>query len=790
MKLFCYPGRSEWRRILQRPLMDTGRLESSVLPVLDAVKNQGDEAVRTFTLRFDGVDLPDNAVQPAEITEAETLISDELKKAILVAHRNIEAFHTRQREEKTVVETMPGVRCWRKSVGIPRVGLYVPGGTAPLFSTVLMLGVPAKLAGCQEIVLCTPPGKNGKVHPAILYAAHLSGITRIFKIGGAQAIAAMAYGTESVPQVDKIFGPGNQYVTAAKQLANRHGTAIDMPAGPSEVLVYAAGNADPDFVAADLLSQAEHGTDSQVILITLSAELAGRVREALTKQLDDLPRKNIAVAALGQSAAIVLENEETAIDLINEYAPEHLILACDNAAEMAEKIVNAGSVFLGHFSPESVGDYASGTNHTLPTNGYARAYSGVSVDSFVKKITFQSLTRQGLVAIGPAVSVMSAAEELEAHKRAVEIRLAKMAQHPDIREIPPAQRVETARTEERLNRLVRPNILDLKPYSSARGEFSGEASIFLDANENPFETGLNRYPDPLQWKLKKAISGLKGVPPQHIFLGNGSDEAIDLLIRIFCEPGRDRILIAPPTYGMYRVSADIAGVEVKEVPLLPDFQPDVPAILRAADERTKLLFLCSPNNPTGNNLDRAAIKELLDSFPGIVAIDEAYIEFSATPGFSDLIPDHPNLVVLQTLSKAWGLAGIRLGMAFGCGEVVNLFNKVKPPYNINELTQRAALEALSQPTLMQSRLETIVEQRKWLEEILPGCPAVEKIYPSDANFLLVKVKEPAAMYRRLADEGIIVRDRSRVLLCDGCLRITVGRPEENAALVGVMMRGF
>ncbi|HMQ59221.1 MAG TPA: histidinol dehydrogenase [Flavilitoribacter sp.] len=777
MELFLYPDGQNWSRILQRPALETNRLEAAVESVLNAVKTEGDVAIRRFTRQFDGADLPEFAVSPAEMEQAVAEISPGLQAAIRIALRNIESFHAQQKEEVRIVETMPGVQCWRKSVGIERVGLYIPGGTAPLFSTVLMLGIPARLAGCKEIILCTPPGKDGKIHPAILFSARLAGITRVFKIGGAQAIAAMAYGTENVPRVDKIFGPGNQYVTAAKQMVGRQGTAIDMPAGPSEVLVFAGEDADPDFVAADLLSQAEHGVDSQVVLVTLSEQMARRTREAVDRQLAILPRKTIAEGALAQSAAVVLNTEAEAVELINQYAPEHLILACENAGELAGKVVNAGSVFLGHYSPESVGDYASGTNHTLPTNGYARAYSGVSLDSFVKKITFQALTPEGLANIGPAVMEMAGAEALDAHKRAVGIRLEKI----------PAKAGSIAGVRDILP-LVRPNIRNLSPYSSARSEFSGQASVFLDANENPFGNGLNRYPDPLQWKLKSAVSAIKGVPVQNIFLGNGSDEAIDLLIRIFCEPGRDSIMITPPTYGMYRVSADIADVGVVEVPLLPGFQPDVQAILDAADNRTKLLFLCSPNNPTGNALDEKAVLGLIRDFPGIVVIDEAYIDFSAHPGYAKKIDEFPNLVVLQTLSKAWGLAAIRLGMAFTGEPIIGLLNKVKPPYNINELTQNAALEALSWPESMRQQLKIILGERKSLEESLAALPAVQKVYPSDANFLLVKLADPVAMYRHLAGEGIIVRDRSRVILCEGCLRITVGTPEENEKLVSAMLR--
>lgn len=425
MKVFENPARSEWDTLLQRPVAEAARLEAVVSGILQQVKAGGDKAVKQLTQQFDKAVIDNLLVTEQEFQEAAASLNDELKTAILTAKTNITTFHKQQLGGPEVVETMPGVQCWRKSVAIEKVGLYIPGGTAPLFSTILMLGVPAKLAGCKEIILCSPPDKNGKLHPAILFAAQAVGVTKVFKTGGVQAIGAMAYGTETVPRVSKIFGPGNQYVTCAKQLVQQEGIAIDMPAGPSEVAVYADESADPAFVAADLLSQAEHGVDSQVILVVSQASLVARVQQELQQQLDLLPRKDLAAQALENSKIIVVQDEATAIDLLNEYAAEHLILACNNAGRLADKVVNAGSVFLGHYSPESVGDYASGTNHTLPTNGYAKAYSGVSVDSFVKKITFQQLTQQGLKNIGRTVELMAEAEGLEAHANAVRVRLNK-----------------------------------------------------------------------------------------------------------------------------------------------------------------------------------------------------------------------------------------------------------------------------------------------------------------------------------------------------------------------------
>lgn len=425
MQLVQYPERTDWPLLLQRPVFDATVLEKKVRKIMSKVRKDGDKTVRKFTREFDGVKIKSLIVSEKEIAAAEKEVSPELKRAILIAKANIEKFHTAQLSPIEVIETMPGMQCWRRPVGIEKVGLYVPGGTAPLFSSVLMLGIPAKLAGCKEVVLCSPPQKDGHIHPAILFAARETGITTIIKAGGVQAIAAMAYGTETIPKVYKIFGPGNQYVNCAKQLVQAEGIAIDMPAGPSEVCVLGDDTADASFIAADLLSQAEHGPDSQVVLVSCSAAVIEEVKREIENQVAALPRKEAARQALANSKAFLLKDINEAIDLVNEYAPEHLIISCRNDEAIAEKIVNAGSVFLGNYSPESVGDYASGTNHTLPTNGYAKSYSGVSVDSFVKKITYQKLTREGLHNISQTVITMAEAEGLQAHANAVRIRLDK-----------------------------------------------------------------------------------------------------------------------------------------------------------------------------------------------------------------------------------------------------------------------------------------------------------------------------------------------------------------------------
>ena len=425
MKEIKYPLKSEWPKILSRPVLDNSALQDKVKLVLDHVKLEGDKAVVAYTEQFDGVNLENFIVSEEEFDEAIGLVSADLKTAIEVAIANISSFHSSQFVQEQKIETMPGVFCWRKSVGIEKVGLYIPGGSAPLFSTILMLGIPAKLAKCQTVILCSPPNKEGKLHPAILLAARLVGIDKVYKIGGVQAIGAMAFGTETVPQVYKIFGPGNQYVTCAKQLIQQQGIAIDMPAGPSEVCVLADDTADASFVAADLLSQAEHGADSQVLLVSTSEKLMAEVQVELTKQLNNLSRKELASKSLNNSTAILISNITEAIELVNAYAAEHLIISCEYAEKLSHAIINAGSIFLGNFSPESVGDYASGTNHTLPTNGFARAYSGVSLDSFVKKISFQQLTEHGLAKIANTVELMALAEGLDAHANAVRVRLLK-----------------------------------------------------------------------------------------------------------------------------------------------------------------------------------------------------------------------------------------------------------------------------------------------------------------------------------------------------------------------------
>jgi histidinol dehydrogenase len=781
MQFILNPAPATWPALQQRPAAaEAPQVAARVRAIFEQVRAGGDAALRQLAAELDKATLTDLLVSEAEFAAVAVQVPSALQAAIRQAKANIEAFHNAQREPEIHLETMPGVACSRRSVPVQRVGLYVPGGTAPLFSTLLMLGVPARLAGCPEVVVCTPPQADGSISPVILFVAQLLGIDKVVKAGGAQAVAALALGTATVPAVDKIFGPGNRYVTAAKQLAAAEfGVAIDMPAGPSEVLVIADAGANPAFVAADLLSQAEHGPDSQVVVLSNSQAVLEKVQAEVLSQLATLPRRAVAAQALENSRAILLPDAAAMLAFSNQYAPEHLILATDNAEELAAQVTNAGSVFLGHLTPEAVGDYASGTNHTLPTSGYARQYSGVSLDSFVKKITFQRLSPVGLQALGPVVEIMAEAEGLAAHARAVTLRLAALMMSNASSYNEPANPYAG---------LIRPSVERMQAYSSARDEFEGLAPVMLDANENSLGSvgpdDFSRYPDPHQRAIKADLAQLKGLRPEQIFLGNGSDEAIDLLVRLTCTPGQDSIVICPPTYGMYEVAANLNDVRVERLPLTADFQlpENAPAVLAAS--RAKLVFLCSPNNPTGNLLAPAAIETILANFRGLVVVDEAYADFAAAPSWITRLAEFPRLVVMQTFSKAWGLAGLRLGVAYASPALIGYLNKIKPPYNISAATQQHALAALANaPQLPEMRTE-LLQGREWLGQELPKLPIVEHIFPSDANFLLVRFNVDAtAVYDALSSRGIVVRNRTSQPGCAGCLRLTVGTETENAQLV-------
>ena len=781
MQFIVNPAPEVWPALQQRSAAaEAPQVAARVRAIFEQVRVGGDAALLQLAAELDKATLPDLVVSEAEFAAAEAQVPTQLQAAIRQAKSNIEAFHAIQREPEIRLETMPGVACSRRSVPVQRVGLYVPGGSAPLFSTLLMLGVPARLAGCPEVVVCTPPRPDGFISPVILFVAQLLGINKVVKSGGAQAVAALAMGTASVPAVDKIFGPGNRYVTAAKQLAAAEfGVAIDMPAGPSEVLVIADATANPAFVAADLLSQAEHGPDSQVIVLSDSREVLEKVQAEVISQLETLPRREVAAQALENSRAILLPDAAAMLAFSNHYAPEHLILATDNADALAVQVTNAGSVFLGHLTPEAVGDYASGTNHTLPTSGYARQYSGVSLDSFVKKITFQRLSPVGLHAIGPVVETMAEAEGLVAHARAVTMRLAALAA---------GTAVAAAESISPYAGLIRPSVERMQAYSSARDEFEGLAAVMLDANENSLGSvgpnDFSRYPDPHQRAIKADLAEIKGVKPGQIFLGNGSDEAIDLLVRLTCTPGQDSIVICPPTYGMYEVAANLNDVRVERLPLTADFQLPVNAAAVLAASRAKLVFLCSPNNPTGNLLAQEAIETILANFSGLVIVDEAYADFTDAPSWISRLADFPRLVVMQTFSKAWGLAGLRLGVAYASPMLISYLNKIKPPYNISAATQQHALAALGNAFQLPAMRAELLRGSEWLGQQLPQLPIVEHIFPSDANFLLVRFKVDAtAVYDALSSRGIVVRNRTSQPGCAGCLRLTVGTAAENTQLV-------
>ena len=777
LQTYISPSRSAWLALMQRATDDDSVIESRVRAILERVRQGGDEALRAITTEIDGRCPESLQVSEAEFAEAEALVSDGLKAAIRQAADNISAFHRAQQIPTVDVHTMPGVHCRRRVVPIRRVGLYIPGGSAPLFSTILMLALPAQIAGCEEIVMCTPCDRtSGKVNPVVLYTAQLCGVHTIYKLGGAQAVAAMAYGTESIRCVYKIFGPGNRYVTKAKQMVSAQGTAIDMPAGPSEVMVMADATAQPAFVAADFLSQAEHGPDSQSLLVCNSQALAAQVEAEIVRQLALLPRADIATRSLENSRIVVFDDVDTMVDFANDYAAEHLIIAMDDAWGVADRITAAGSVFVGHYSPESAGDYASGTNHTLPTMGLATAYSGIGLDSFMHAITYQELTQAGLNALGNTIVQMAEAEGLDAHANAVKVRLS--SESSEISENSDCQ-LPTVHCP--LNS-VRPNIAALKPYSTARDEYKGTIGIYLDANENPFENGYNRYPSTtLKAQVRHTIAAKKGVDPARLFLGNGSDEAIDLLFRIFCRPGVDNVISIAPTYGMYSVCAAINDIEYREVMLGENFALPVDELLAAADAQSKLLFVCSPNNPTANAYPREQLITLVQQFPGIVVVDEAYIDFSSVPSMVELIDEYPNLIVLQTLSKAYGLAGLRMGLAFAHERIIGIFEQVKYPYNIGADTLALAQRLLAADITPQ--VQTLIAERERVAAALSTLSYVEKVYPSDANFLLVKVERSRELYEYLIGRELIVRDRSRTPGCEGTLRITIGTPEENDRLI-------
>jgi histidinol dehydrogenase len=783
LKIYRYNDLSpaDLQSLVRRPYSDSSADRESVLAVIRDVEINGDEAVRRYTLQWDGILVETLEVSPKEWAESATKVSEEVWTALHKAARNIESFHRQQIPVPIELETAPGVLCKREWRALMRVGLYVPGGTAPLVSTVLMLGIPARLAGCSEIVLCSPPDNEGSIPSAILAAAKVAGVHRVFKVGGSQAIAAMASGTESIPRVDKIFGPGNRFVAAAKAAVSQppYNTGIDLIAGPSELLIIADESSDADWIAADLLTQTEHGSDSQVVLISKSPQLVATITEKLKERVELLPRKNVAEESLKHSFAIITENLSEAFDFANLYAPEHLMVAVQDAEKYTSRIHNAGSVFLGPLTTVVFGDYASGTNHTLPTNGTARFSGGLTVESFMKPVSFQSVSSDGVAPLVDTVRVIAREEGLEAHALAAEFRIV-------------AATVSPRNPSNIVDRCMRTALRNFKPYTSARSE-SIQGSIYLDANElssgsaiQNDTVALNRYPDPVQSELRSSLADRLDVPIDSVFTGNGSDEIIDLLIRLFCEPNKDEVIILDPTYGVYEVAGQLQSARVVKLGLDDHFQIDTATVLEAVGHSTHLLFCCSPNNPTGNVLNRESIFELVTSLRNtIVVVDEAYIEFSQTSSLAKEAASLPNLVVLRTLSKAWGLAGIRLGYCIASPPIVTALTKIKPPYNVNVLSMQAALTALKQRDFVDKTVQAIIAERSRVADVLGTLPSVVYVYPSAANFLLVRFRDASTAFRRLLSDGIVVRRRSEKRLQD-CLRITIGTPEENSRVLGVL----
>ena len=763
------------------------------------IRADGDASARALTRRFDGVELGELKVSAAEFDACDAQLSAELKAAMHAAFARIKHFHTACAPQSVAVETAPGVLCERIVVGIDRVGLYVPAGSAPLPSTALMLGVPAMLAGCLEIVLCSPVDANGNVHPTVLYAAKLCGISQVFKLGGVQAIAAMAFGTISVPKCDKLFGPGNAWVTEAKLQVSLtpDGAAIDMPAGPSEVLVIADVGANSEIVAADLLSQAEHGPDSQVVLLSDSAALITQVSAALDRQLEVLGRVEIARASLQHCRLILVTDINQAIHVSNQYAPEHLILNVGNARQYLAQIRNAGSVFLGALTPESTGDYNAGTNHVLPTYGHARAYSGVSVQSFVKLITVQTLSAQGLNAIGPEAITFAHAEGLEAHALAVQKRLELI--EATTNDAPSAAKSTVLA-------LARAEFLTFKGYSSARMEASTGAT-FLNANESPWPPGpdapdsmdavaLNRYPEPQPKALLQRLAKIYGVAEESLLIGRGSDELIDLLTRAFCRAGIDRVLIMPPTFGMYKVCANVQGADVIEVPLLAEnnFAPDWAAARATLSNGVKLAYVCTPNNPTGGAVEPLELREFVIAAAGraVVVVDEAYFEYSkAQSGFENksaiqMLQEFDHVVILRTLSKAYGLAGARIGCVIAHPDVIKLLRTLMAPYPIASPVVSAALRGLSDLALVEERIACLIAERKRIATALENLNGVRKVWASVANFLTFEVADARAVYRSLANRGVVIRDVSHYPGLSQNLRVSVGTPLENTQFLNAL----
>ncbi|MDP2480813.1 MAG: histidinol dehydrogenase [Candidatus Palauibacterales bacterium] len=746
----------------------TARPDQAVLGILEAVRTGGDAALLDLVERFDGVRPPALAIPRPRWMEALAAVEPATRAALERASRNLERFHGAQRRREAPVEVEPGVVAWREFRPLDRVGVYVPGGLAAYPSSLLMAAVPARLAGCREVVVCSPPGAGGEPASPVLAAAALVGVDAVFAAGGAQAVAAMTWGTESVPAVDRIVGPGGRWVNAAK-LAVSGVVAIDLPAGPSEVAVWADVGADPGVVAAELLAQAEHGWDSLSVAVLPDEAMAAKVRKATLSALDRTPRRTLAARSLVDSALLVAGTEAEALDWVNELAAEHLVLLREDADRAAASIRHAGSVFLGRWSPVAAGDYAAGTNHVLPTGRRARADDGLSLDDFGRWIQFQRLDRSGLQSLAPTVVALAEWEGLPAHAESVAARLGG------------GSRPGTGSRAPGPHDLVRPHLRELRGYRTARSEHVG--GILLDANENPLgppgglDAGLARYPDPHLPALRTALAAELGTEPERVWIGNGSDEAIDLLVRTLADPG-DPVGVASPSYGVYSDRVRAHGARVVPLPLDADFDLDVEvAVATLRDAR--LLFLCSPNNPTGNRLSLERIETLLERWPGVLALDEAYVEFargdSLTPKAGG---SWPRLVVLRTFSKAWGLAAARVGCAVADPGLVQVLTRAGLPYPLSTLSARVAVAALADRAGMIRRVADIVAERERVRRELEALGT--RPLPSEANFLLFSVDDPYAVQRCLAEEhGVVVRDRSDLPRLRGGLRVSIGTRAEN-----------
>lgn len=770
---------------LKRPAVDSAdSVQAIVSDIIKAITERGDEALVEFAKKFDKCPDGNLKLTQDEIQAACERIDPALKQAIDDAYINIKKFHAAQEPCHVKVETVDGVVCQTATHAIEKVGLYVPGGSAPLVSTALMLGVPAQIANCEQVVLTSPyPLSDG-----IIYAACKCGIKDIFKVGGAHAIAALAYGTDTVPKVHKIFGPGNQFVTMAKRLVSEdpNGAAIDMPAGPSEVLVIADAQADADFVAADLLSQAEHGPDSQVILVSESSDLLERTQKALDEQLQLLPRKDIALKALSKSRLIKTKDLQEAIEISNTYAPEHLIVQIADPHAIVDKLRNAGSIFLGSYTCESMGDYASGTNHTLPTYGYAKTASALGTDDFRRRYTISCASAQGLRNIGPTVEILAAAEGLDGHKNAVTIRLNKIGRNSDQNSCNKQDwRIKVVD----LTKLACEHVQKLEPYQSAR-RIGGHGHTFLNANESPKSefyifnsTTLNRYPDCQPFEVTQGMADYVGLQRDQVLVSRGSDEAIGLLIRTFCEIG-EGIVIAPPTYGMYEIAANTNRAKTHYAKRNDDFTLSATAIAQAINEapfKVKLVFIDSPANPLGILFDKDELVTLLKQFPEVLfVLDEAYIEYAPEHTCVPLLKDYPNLVITRTLSKAFALAGIRCGFTLAHSDIIALMTKVIDPYPIADPVAQIARQALARGgiELMQERVNKCLELRASLIKNLEALPIVKRVHPTEANFVLAEFVDGPAVFEAMVQKGIILRSFETKPGLKNNIRITVGTPEE------------